>query len=352
MGGLVLLTLGAEWLVRGASRVAASLGVAPLVVGLTVVAVGTSLPEVMVTVGAALEDKPEIGVGNVLGSNIFNVLFILGASALLAPLAVSRRVVRVEVPLLIALCILAWAMASDGRLGRLEGALLLGVGVVYTWILVRMARRGRRNGRGTHEREEEHPTESHGRRLPSVLLALAGLVLLSLGAHWLIRGASAVALALGVSELVVGLTLVAGGTSLPEVATSLVATLRGERDLAVGNVIGSNLYNLVIVLAAGALLAPDGLPVAPGVLAFDFPVMTVVAVACLPIFFTGGRIARWEGGVFLLYYAAYVAFLFLETTDHATVPVVGRVMMLFVLPLTAITLLVITVSELRDRTGR
>jgi cation:H+ antiporter len=345
LAGLLLVTLGAEWLVRGASRFAAALGLSRLMVGLTVVAVGTSLPEVVVTVRAALAGQPGIGLGNVIGSNIFNVLLVLGLTALLGPIVVSRRIIRIEVPILIGLSGFVWFLALDGWVGPVDGALLLAIAVGYTWFVIRKAQRSSK-ARGTPEEGGGSP----GREVAAHLaLALGGLVLLAFGARWLVDGASGLAQRMGVSDLIIGLTLVAGGTSLPELAASLVAALRGERDMAVGNIMGSNIYNLAIVLGAGSLLSPGGLPVAPGALSFDLPIMTAVAVACLPIFFSEARIDRWEGAMFLAYYLGYVAFLFLQATDHATVPVVGWVMVVFIAPLTLVTLAVVGAREWRSR---
>jgi cation:H+ antiporter len=170
---------------------------------------------------------------------------------------------------------------------------------------------------------------------------------LVLGARWLVNAAVATATALGVSELVIGLTIVAGGTSLPEVATSVLASIRGERDIAVGNVVGSNLFNLLAVLGLGSLIAPQGIAVAPGALTFDMPVMIAVAVGTLPVFFTGYVIARWEGAVFLAYYLAYTAYLVLDATEHAALPAFGAAMAWFALPLTALTLTVVVLRARR-----
>ena len=171
---------------------------------------------------------------------------------------------------------------------------------------------------------------------------IPGLVLLVLGARWLVDGAVTFARQLGVSELIIGLTIIAIGTSLPEIATTVMASLRGERDIAVGNVIGSNLFNLLVVIGVTGIVAPAGVTVPAAALRFDIPVMIAVAVACLPVFFSGGRIARWEGGLFLGYYLAYTAYLILSATRHAALPAFSLVMLGFVLPLTAVTLLVVT----------
>lgn len=343
-GGLLALLVGAEILVRGASRLSVTLGVAPLVIGLTVVAYGTSAPELAVSVRAGLAGRAGLAVGNVLGSNLFNVLFILGVSAILTPLDVSRKLIRIDVPILIAVTALVYGLGLDGRLGRFDGLLLVGLAVAYTGFQFVAGRRGDEPHRGAGFQDGD----ADGPRWPAhVALVLAGLALLVVGSGWLVDGAVALARWMGVSETLIGLTIVAGGTSLPEAATSLVAGLRGERDLATGNVVGSNIFNLLLVLGAAAALAPGGLPVPLHALRFDFPVVLAVAFACLPIFFTGHRIARWEGVLFLAYYAAYVLYLFLSASHRPSLPAFQRAMLLYVIPLTAVTLVTVTLRGLR-----
>ena len=349
VAGGALLIGGAELLVRGASRLATAAGISPLVVGLTVVAFGTSAPELAVTVGSAWAGEADVALGNVVGSNIFNVLFILGLSALIAPLVVAQQLVRLDVPLMIGVSVLALVLGLDGGIGRLDGAPLLSGIVVYTVFLVWQSRR-------EVERVEEEYREAFGGgegggeagwSMNAGRVAI-GLVLLVVGARWLVSAAVDTAEALGVSELVIGLTIVAAGTSLPEVATSVLASLRGKRDIAVGNVVGSNLFNLLAVLGLGSLVAPAGVAVSSGALSFDIPVMIGVAVAALPVFFTGYVIARWEGAVFLGFYGAYTAYLVLDATDHASLTAYGTAMTWFVLPLTALTLVVLAARAMRQ----
>jgi cation:H+ antiporter len=343
--------LGAESLVRGASKLASSLGVPPLVIGLTVVAYGTSTPEIAVSLQAALAGQADIAVGNVVGSNIFNVLFILGLSAVIAPLIVSRQLVWMDVPLMVGVSILVLLMALDGRISRLDGAVLAALIIVYTAFLVRQARKERAAARDAAAARggETAPVPVSAARTWTVNLAYiaAGLGLLVMGARWFVESSMAIARMMGVSELVIGLTIVAAGTSMPEVATSIIASIRGERDIAVGNVVGSNIYNILAVLGLSALLSPAGLAVAPAALDFDIPVMLAVAVACLPIFFTGHLIARWEGWLFLGYYVAYTAFLILASQQHDALPAFSWVMEIFVIPITVITLMILVVRARR-----
>lgn len=343
--GLVGLSAGAEFLVRGAARLAATAGLSPLVIGLTVVAYGTSAPELAVSITAAIEGRVDLAVGNVVGSNIFNVLLILGLSALCMPLVVSAQVVRFDVPIMVGVSLLFWALALDGRLGRMDGLILVAGAVAYTGFLLRLSRREPAAVQEQYARRLDRPPSPGraSRLVVDLVLCGVGLGLLVVGTRWFVGGAVALARAAGVSELVIGLTIVAAGTSLPEAFTSVLATLRGERDIAVGNVVGSSIYNVLAVLGLSALLGPEGVQVAPAALAFDIPVMVVVAVACLPIFFTGHRIARWEGALFLGYYVAYVLYLVLAAQAHRALPMFSVVMMSYVVPLTVVTLTVLFV---------
>ena len=341
--GLAALVVGADILVRGASRLALSFGISPLVVGLTIVAFGTSAPEVAVSVGAVLNGQTGLAMGNVVGSNIFNVLFILGLSALIAPLVVHVQLIRQEVPILIGASLLLLILSLDGRISVLDGGLFFGLLLAYTVFLVVQSRRETQAAQAEFDAElHAPPAGAWDARLPvQIALIVAGLGLLVLGSDWLVTSAVAFAQALGVSDLVIGLTIVAAGTSMPEVATSVAAALKGERDIAVGNVVGSNTFNILGCLGLSGLVAGSaGLAVAPSLLAFDIWVMLAVALACLPIFLSGREIARWEGAVFLGYYAAYVSYLILAAQQHDALETYSTVMMGFVIPLTVITLVV------------
>lgn len=355
IAGLIALILGAELLVRGASRLALSFGISPLVVGLTVVAFGTSSPELAVSVQSTWSGQVDLALGNVVGSNIFNVLFILGLSALVLPLVVHQQLIRQEVPIMLGVSLLLWALAADGGIGRWEGGLLAGLMLVYTVFVIHQSRRETQPVQA--EVEAEYQDAFAGSRKGwdrhwgvQILLIVAGLALLVLGSRWLVEAAVGFARELGVSELVIGLTIVAAGTSLPEVATSLLAAVRGERDIAVGNVVGSNIFNILGVLGISALVAPSALTVAPSMLAFDLPVMVAVALACLPIFFTGNLIARWEGGLFFALYLGYTLYLILDATGHDALAGYGAAMGYFVLPLTAVTLAVLAWRHWRGAT--
>jgi cation:H+ antiporter len=341
--GLVLLAVGAELLVRGASSMARMLGVTPLVIGLTVVAMGTSTPEMVVSVIAALEGRPSIAVGNAVGSNVFNVLFILGVCALARPLVVALDVVRRDVPVMIAVSLVLWLFALDGLLGLTEALVFLAGLAGFVVFTVS------ESGRDVASRTADEGTVAKGSWVRDGSLMIAGLVLLVLGARALVSAAVSMAQALGVSETVIGLTIVAAGTSLPELAASVVATVRGERDIAVGNVVGSNVFNILGILGGSGLAAGGHLPIDPSIKAFDLPVMVAVALACLPLFASGHVIARWEGGLFLAYYVAYLSYLVLASTQHDALSPFSLVMAEFVAPLTVVTLVLVTWRTVRSR---
>jgi len=348
VGGLVALLFGASLLVRGASKLALGLGLSPLVVGLTVVSLGTSAPEIAVTTGAALSGQTGLAIGNVVGSNIFNVLCCLGLSALIAPLTVNMQLIRQEVPIMIGVSMLLLLLSLDGRIGLSDAALLLVLLVAYVVFLVRQSRAQSRAAAEVYTQSfGPHASRSWDSRLPGQLGLIAlGLVLLVLGSQSLVEASVVFARAMGVSDLVIGLTIVAAGTSMPEVATSVMAALKGERDIAVGNVVGSNIFNVLgCVGLAGLASGYDGLPVAAAALNFDLWVMLAVALACLPVFISGREIARWEGGVFLGYYAAYVIYLVLQAQQHAGLPMFSGAMLGFVLPLTLVTLVVVMLRK-------
>ncbi len=351
VSGLVLLAVGAEALVRGASRLAAALGISPLVIGLTVVAFGTSSPELSVSVKAAISAQGGIALGNVIGSNIFNVLFILGLSALVAPLVVSQQLVRLDVPVMVAVSVLVLIFGFDEKLSRSEGLFLVAGLLIYIWFLVWQSRKESAEVRDEYAKEFGFRGNATS-WLANVGFVLGGLALLILGARWLVASAVSMAQDLGVSELVIGLTIVAAGTSLPEVVTSVIASLRGERDIAVGNVVGSNLFNTMGVLGLSSIVAPTGMEVSAAVIRFDLPIMIVAAFACLPILFTGGIISRLEGALLLAYYVAYTLYLILAAAQHDALPEFSAVMLYFVIPPTVVTLMIVTVREARRRRKR
>ncbi len=348
--GFVLLIAGAELLVRGASKLAIAMGISPLVVGLTVVAYGTSSPELAVTLNAAFAGQADLALGNIVGSNISNILLVLGLAATFAALVVDRQLIRLEVPLMIGLSFLVLFMGMDGVINRYEGIILSLGAISYTVFVIGKSRRENK------ARQSKDTVASDGNTVRiktpmqvilQIVLIVVGLALLVLGSDWLIDGAVVIAELLGVNQLVIGLTIVAVGTSLPEIATSLVAAFRGQREMAVGNVVGSNIFNLLLVLGVTSAVSPNGVEVSKTALHFDIPVMIAASLLLLPIFFTHYRIDRWEGILFLGFYAAYTVHLFLNATENAALEGFDLAMS-FVIPVTALTLIILTVKAFRN----
>lgn len=353
LAGLVLLVAGGEVLVRGASNIAAAIGMSPLVVGLTVVSFATSAPEFAVTMKSVAAGSPGLAVGNVVGSNIANILLVLGIAAIITPLAVKSRVVRFDVPVMIGLSLIVTVMAFNGVIARWQGAILVVLLAAYVIWTVRI---GRSDPEGEKEkldpdwidgelRPEPVAERSTRNMLASGVMVAVGIGALVLGASVLVSGATTIASALGLSDLVIGLTIVAVGTSLPELATSIVAALRGERDLAVGNAVGSNIFNLGAVLGFAAILSPDGIVIPEGAQNLDFLLMTGVAILLLPVVYTGYAVGRWEGILFVSYYVAYTTYLLLMSSEHESLAPFSTVMLAFVIPLTFLFLIVLAVAE-------
>ncbi len=311
--GFALLVWGADRFVAGSASMARNLGVPPLVIGMTIVGLGTSSPEILVAIMATLQGNSGLAVGNAVGSNIANIALILGVTALLSPLNVSSDTLKREFPILLAIMLFVQVLIMDHQLSRLDGLLLVsGLGVMTYW-LISLAMRSRRSDPIGAEYEAEIPS-SMPMRTAAVWL-LVGFVVLILSSRMLVWGATHIALALGVSDLVIGLTIVAIGTSLPELAASVISALKREHDIAIGNILGSNMYNLLAVLGIPSLLSP--LAIDDLVLTRDYPVMTVLTIALFAMaygFKGPGRINRYEGGVLLLAFAGYQGLLYFSNS--------------------------------------
>jgi len=300
--GVAILAVGADVFVRGAFGIAERLGMSPFVIGLVVVGFGTSTPELAVSVGAALSGSTDIAVGNVVGSNIANVGIILGLAAVVAPLAVRMRMVRVELPIMIGVSLLLWALASFGVILLWEGVLLLAAFGVFMWFLLRTSKDESKQVQDEYVAENPKGKASWRSGL-FIVLGLAGLIG---GAQLAVESATSLARLWGMSELLIGLTVVAVGTSLPELASSAAAAYRGHADIAIGNVIGSNIYNILFILGVSALVTP--LPTTASTLMWlDIPVMIGFAVVLVPMMLMGLKITRANGVFLLLAYAAYIA---------------------------------------------
>ncbi len=312
--GLVILTIGADLLVRGASRIALSIGISPLVVGLTIVACGTSAPEMAVSVQAGYSGQSEIAIGNVVGSNIFNGLVILGLCALISPLSTPLQLMKIDAPVMVVSTLTIYALAYTSRIGFWDGfALVLSLIAYVTFLIIHSRKKTRENLELTKEFTEEFhlekPPKSEQHWAISSLICIIGLGFLILGAQWLVSGSVSLAEMLGISNTIIGLTIVAAGTSLPEVATSVVATYRGEKELAIGNVVGSNTFNLLGIMGCAALVSGDGIPIDAEMFWIHLPVMVVSTLVLIPMMVTGKRINRWEGMVLLVGYAFYNGYI-------------------------------------------
>jgi len=342
IGGLILLITGAELLVKGASRIASALGISSLVIGLTVVAFGTSSPELAISLQSVFNGQPDIALGNVVGSNIFNVLFILGISALITPLLVAQQLIKLDVPLMIFISLIVFVFGLNGVIGFSEGVFLFLGLIIYIVFLIRISRKEKKEVLSEYNKEFEYKGQKKLKYwLINIAFIAAGLAMLVLGSNLLLDAAVTIARLLGLSELVIGLTIIAAGTSLPEVFTSIIASVRGERDIAVGNIVGSNIFNILGIIGITSIFAPNGIRVLPAALNVDLPVMIVAAIACLPIFFTGSTISRWEGAVFLFYYIVYSAFLILKSSNHDMLPFFSASVLFYLLPLTLLTVFVV-----------
>jgi cation:H+ antiporter len=331
IGGLLILILGADMLLRGATRLAAAIGISPLAIGLTIVALGTASPEIAVSLQASVNGQGDLTLGNVFGSNIFNILFILGTTALVAPIVIAEQLIRLDAPIMLAASILVLALAVDGSLGTWDSLILISCLIAYTIFALRQSRAESKKVQNEYAEEySETQPRTAKNMMMNILLILAGLALLVAGSRWLVDSAVVIARVLNVSELIIGLTIVAVGTSLPELTTSLLAALKNESDIAVGNAVGSNIFNLLGVLGVGSLLAPGGISVSAPVIHFDLLVMIFVALVSLPVFFIDNRISRWEGLLLLAYYIAYVTYILLRATDSVALPVITWFMIVFV----------------------
>jgi K+-dependent Na+/Ca+ exchanger related-protein len=314
IAGLVIIILGAEFVLRGASRLAARLGIKPLIIGLTVVSVGTSMPELAVGITAVSENTGSLAVGNIAGTNIFNILFILGLSAAIRPLPLQLLSIRLDVPVMIVSAIALFLMALDGTLSRIEGAILTLAAVAYAMALIRISKK--ESAKMRQEFAEEFSAQvllkeknSVMAWIGNIILLMAGLALCMLGADLLVAGAVQIAQAMGVSDAVIGLTIVAVGTSAPELATTIVATIKNDRDVAVGNLIGSSISNILFILGVTCLVAPQGVDISSDILWLDLPMAAAVAIVCYPVFRSDRMVTRREGMIFVIIYLAYMALL-------------------------------------------
>ncbi|PBN42904.1 calcium/sodium antiporter [Sphingobium sp. D43FB] len=312
--GLTALIAGAELLVRGGSALAARLGISPLLIGLTVVALGTSTPELAVGIDAAVQGNGSLAVGNIAGTNTVNILLILGLSAALQPLAIQMQTLRLELPVIVFASATLLGFAWDGVLSRLEGLVLLTMGVIFTLAVIRIARRETMKVKLEFAREFGPRRLAKRQTVTEMLMLAVGLIVIVVGADWLVDGAVALARLWHVSDAFIGLTIVAIGTSAPELVTTVISTIRGDRDIAIGNLIGSSVYNILVILGVTCLFPANGIDVSTHLIWIDIPVMLGVALLCVPVFVSGRQISRVEGGLFVSAYVAYLSYLIIQRT--------------------------------------
>lgn len=312
VAGLVFLIAGAEFVVRGGTELAARIGISPTVIGLTVVAVGTSAPELAVGIDAVLSGNGDLAVGNIAGTNIVNILLIFGLSALMRPLALRTETLWLDLPAIVAASLTFLVMASDGSLSRAEGIVLVAASLVYTAAIVHMARRENKARRASFAKDfadTEHSPESNGSAIWNLATLVLGIAVIVVAADWLVKGSVELARLWGVSDAFIGLTVVAIGTSSPELVTTIVATLKKQRDIAIGNLLGSSVYNILFILGVTCIVSPSEISLARSLIVIDIPVMTAVALACVPVFYSGREVSRTEGALFVSAYFAYLAYL-------------------------------------------
>jgi cation:H+ antiporter len=308
--GLTALYFGAEWLVGGSSRLATTYGVSPVVVGLTIVAFGTSAPELVVSGLASLRGSGDIAVGNVVGSNIANIALILGISALIRPIAVQRGLMVRDVPIMIGFSALFLFVAMNLSISRVEGVLLLGLFVIYMlWVGLSALRESEAAKELAQKEQDLFDSMPGGRPKPGrdIVYTVLGTITLVIGAQMLVGAATSIAREMGISEVIIGMTLVAFGTSVPELAASVAASIRGEAQIVIGNIVGSNIFNISLILGTSAVLRP--LPIDPSIIWLEGPIMVGLSVILFPFTFTRLCLNRWEGGALLAGYGAFVAFV-------------------------------------------
>lgn len=334
--GLIALIGGAELFLRGVDHFGVKWRISPLVMGLTVVAFATGAPELAISIQAATSGSADLVLGNIVGSNIANILLILGISALIRPLAVQMRVVRIDVPIVIAASALLYILAFDGTLSTTDGLWLITGLITYSIFTFFQIKKERRNNPEETDFEAEESKLATGWffYVKNIGYLLVGLGLIVQGSDWMVQSAVEIATILGLSELVIGLTIVSIGTSLPEVATSIATIRRGNTDMAVANVMGSNLYNIFLTLGLTLIIAPNVLDVSAAALALDIPFMVAVTIACIPIFIAGFDITKMDGSILLFYYTSYLTYLVLDALSSPFTNIMETGMIWMVIPLT------------------
>lgn len=336
IAGLVGLIGGAELFLKAVDHFGLKWGVSPLIMGLTVVAFATGAPELAISIKAATSGNADLVLGNIIGSNIANILLILGITSLISPLNITRRVVRIDVPIVIGASALVFVLAMDGSLSSIDGIILMIGLLVYSVFTFFQIKKSRDEENANEPFEFEGSVDDLAKGvyfyIKNIGLLLIGLTLIVLGSNWMVDSAVSIALSLGISQLVIGLTIVSIGTSLPEVATSLSSARKGNADIAVANVMGSNLYNILLTLGLTLIIAPEVLTVSKAAINLDLPFMVAVSIVCIPIFIAGFNLTRTDGLIFLFYYVTYLSYLVLEALGSSAVPFIQKGMLFAVVP--------------------
>jgi len=346
--GLLLLGLGGDILIRGSVALADRTGISRLLIGLTIISIGTSAPEFAISAYASWLGKTDIALGNIIGSNIFNVLFALGIAAIISNLRIHRKTNIIDVPIMLGISVLAYVMSFTGNINRWSGLVLFTIFIVFNLFLIFYERK--HPGEAAEISAEAEELLKHKKSIPvSIVFIVIGLILLAVGSKVLVKGAEDLARLMHLSELIISLTIVAIGTSVPEAITAMIAAFHRETDMAVGNIIGSNIANISGVLGLSALLAPHGIAVPIEVLQFDFPLMLASSFACLPIFYTGHQVSRGEGIILLTYYILFITYVILRATHHPDLNLFNDALLFFCAPLTILTLGILVYREHQKR---
>lgn len=340
VAGLLALIGGAELFLKAVDHFGLKWGISPIIMGLTVVAFATGAPELAVSIKAATSGSADLVLGNIIGSNIANILLILGITSLIAPLNITKRVVNIDVPIVIGASALLFLLAYDGELNLNDGIILMLGLLAYSIFTYFQIRKNRDQGieEEIFEYGESIDDLAQGAffYIKNISFLLAGLALIVLGSDWMVDSAVTIARIFGLSELVIGLTIVSIGTSLPEVATSLSAARKGNADIAVANVMGSNLYNILLTLGLTLIIAPNALSVSMQAISFDLPIMLIVSITCIPIFIAGFDLTRMDGFFFLFYYGSYLTYLVLETLGSPIILYIRETMYWVIIPTTIV----------------
>ncbi|HKK24163.1 MAG TPA: calcium/sodium antiporter [Gracilimonas sp.] len=348
--GLAVLIGGAELFLRAVDKFGAAWSVSPVVMGLTVVAFATGAPELAISLQAAIDGKPDLVLGNILGSNVANILLILGIAGLVHPLKITNRIIKVDVPMVIMASTLLFILAIDGLLSPLDGGIIFMGLILYSIFMYFQIKKDRKQNKRKKSEEvkldEPVTPQFYGKY---ILLLLGGLVFIVLGSRWMVASAVEIAGILGISELIIGLTIVSIGTSLPEVATSVSAVRHGDSDTAVANVMGSNLYNILLTLSLTVLIAPGAIDVSQEAINLDLPIMLIVAIACLPLFWPGKELGRKEAIGFLFYYVAYMTYLVFLAMEHPFKETMEVIMVWGIFPITAFLVILKFLFDFRSK---